>query len=515
MTRPIVFLLTLILLTSCVTKKVGRELLSIEEAKKLSDDQKYMKLHARNGHVFIFKQWQFDDELKIVKGNAKHLGVNRQVLQNSQTFGNYYEISYDDVVIVETNYLGGKNPGVALLGVATAVTSALAVYCIINPKACFGSCPTYYITKGDSTYLRAEGFSSSISKRLERRDLDKLHDAEIGTGSFKLLVKNEALETHMIRQLKLQVAEAREGKVYTTADNRFFSLDGIRTPLTAIAPEGNILDRINQLDSLERFSLADESHLLEKEDVYLEFDSRGLENPGLIIDSRQSLMTTFLFYQTLAYSGHAASYMYTKMETSGDRVFNKINKLYELLGGIEAYVLKDNKWEKAGVVDEQGPIASDSHLLLLPKHGEDLMKVKLVMTKGLWRINQVQLGNVMGEIKPVEVTPVLVTRGGLPDELALEQLNDDSTYLVTYPGDEYEVTYDLSTFSQSSSLFIDSRGYYIEWMREEWLAEQDLSKIRRMFLFPRQALSRLTPAYKSMEPEMEEIFWNSRYVKME
>ncbi len=63
--------------------------------------------------------------------------------------------------------------------------------------------------------------------------------------------------------------------------------------------------------------------------------------------------------------------------------------------------------------------------------------------------------------------------------------------------------------------FLDSKGYYLEWMRDEWLAEQDLNKARFMFAFPGLFMRKAAKPFKKTESEMEDLFWKSRYVKNE
>ena len=48
-------------------------------------------------------------------------------------------------------------------------------------------------------------------------------------------------------------------------------------------------------------------------------------------------------------------------------------------------------------------------------------------------------------------------------------------------------------------------------MRKEWLAEEDPVRAMMMFADPEGTLRRLAPQFKQVEPELEEMFWNSRY----
>ena len=59
--------------------------------------------------------------------------------------------------------------------------------------------------------------------------------------------------------------------------------------------------------------------------------------------------------------------------------------------------------------------------------------------------------------------------------------------------------------------FINSRGYYLEWIRDEWISEEDPQKIKEFLISPNKMLKDLAPTYKRIESSMEESFWNSKY----
>ncbi len=59
----------------------------------------------------------------------------------------------------------------------SGISLAVTAYCIANPKACFGSCPTFYLEDEggrEPERPQAEGFSESIARVLEARDIDAL-----------------------------------------------------------------------------------------------------------------------------------------------------------------------------------------------------------------------------------------------------------------------------------------------------------------------------------------------------
>ncbi|HSD28956.1 MAG TPA: hypothetical protein VLL75_16780, partial [Vicinamibacteria bacterium] len=60
-------------------------------------------------------------------------------------------------------------------------------------------------------------------------------------------------------------------------------------------------------------------------------------------------------------------------------------------------------------------------------------------------------------------------------------------------------------------IFLESEGFYYEWMRSEWLAEEDPGMAALALADPAEALRRLAPAYKAEEPHLERAFWASRF----
>src|SRR5207248_10750722 len=85
------------------------------------------------------------------------------------------------------------------------------------------------------------------------------------------------------------------------------------------------------------------------------------------------------------------------------------------------------------------------------------------------------------------------------------------TPLVTFPGDEVVFRYRLPEPAASQELFLRTRGYYLEWLRREWLAEESALRAAAFFLDPEGAARRLAPRFKEEEDRIEKLFWSSRY----
>ena len=83
--------------------------------------------------------------------------------------------------------------------------------------------------------------------------------------------------------------------------------------------------------------------------------------------------------------------------------------------------------------------------------------------------------------------------------------------MITTPGDEYRLVFRLPEPASEQELFLESEGYYYEWMRGEWLAEENPAMLAMAMLRPDEALRRLAGPFKEREGRMERVFWASRY----
>jgi hypothetical protein len=170
-------------------------------------------------------------------------------------------------------------------------------------------------------------------------------------------------------------------------------------------------------------------------------------------------------------------------------------------------------WRAVDQVNEYGPLATDYHLVPLGRLASRAAKIRLIMTKGNCRIDYVGLAVLSRSVSATRLHPRRVLKDGLRDDEALALLCDSSRALTTLPGDTYTLKYRMPDVSGDYELFLESRGYYLEWIRKEWIEEENSFLLAQMFLDPQAALKRLAPEYKQVEAQMENCFWRSRYAR--
>jgi len=496
-------------------KKVDREVAtpaSFEELhegdiEQLRESSPFLKVHMQNGNTYVLQDWSLDAQWQNVAGHGTLYNANRDSLQKGQ-----FQVGLDSVAILETNTLKTSGTVVALT-VFTGITAAITIYCITNPKACFGSCPTFYVSDGDSVRLEAEGFSSSIAPSLEATDVDALFRSSAAGKELDIEMRNEALETHVVRRVDLlAVPRAHGRRVFAGLDGRFWECASILPPVSANAPEGSCLDLLLDADDRERYSKADSTYLGAKEIIELQFEDIPRQSCGLVIGCRQTLLSTYLLYQTYAYMGNNAGYWLAEIERKN--VKQHQNSIQKAMGGVEVMIQDSiGDWKTVNQVSEYGPLATDYHLVPLGQLAGRAARIRLIMTKGNWRIDYVGLAVLSRSVNAIRLHPRRVLKDGLRDDEALALLCDSSRALTTLPGDTYTLKYRMPDVSGDYELFLESRGYYLEWIRKEWIEEENPFLLAQMFLDPQTALRRLAPEYKRVEDEMENCFWRSRYAR--
>ncbi len=495
-------------------RSVFRDINSFNRSRSPSLDEPYFKAHLKSGGLCIYTDtlWDYNPETDIISGNARLYDTRRNLLRTG-----VIKIKSDTVVLFESN---GKldnrrwHNRVVARNIITTVDGVIGVLCISIPKACWGSCPTFYT--GDGNYVfnaDAEGFSEAILPSMEYRDIDALYNFHPEGPEFSIRMKNEALETHVVRNVSILAVERDPSlKVFQGIDDQFYLTDPsfLQNPVYAEAREGDITRELAAADLDERFSPADPKNMKSRESITLKFRRGNLTDAGLVLNFRQSLMTTYLIYNVMGYMGNTVSDVMAELENN-NQVLRNHNLIDDELGGIDVYLLEKGGYRQCGVFNETGPIASNQQLLPLGRlPDDDEITVKLVLNRGLWRIDYAALLPVLGITGATELKPGRLQYRHEDHAELLEQLNDEDGQLVSLPGDEYDMFFRLPGEGMDYDLFLSSKGYYLEWMRESWLKDKNLLKLNALLENPDKFFRREAGKYSRYETEIEKIFWSSR-----
>jgi hypothetical protein len=472
--------------------------------------QPFLKIHMKNGYVAILQdRWIIDTLGRTIAGRGSLFDTNRSVIKVGELV-----IDEDDIAIAETNDKLSESSPIPLI-LLTIATVALSAYCLSNPKACFGSCPTFYTDDNtDFHYSMGEGFSNAIAPALAYGDIDALNNGHLTSHDYTLIMKNEALETHCVDDVHLLVHPRKPGqRIFHTPQDKFYLSD---TTFTLLRAEHEGLE-INELlcaqDMTEWFSLADSHNLSSKEEILLEFDlDQTVENAALLIGFRQTLMTTYFIYSAMGYMGDLVGDYFAEIETN-PRIMKSIDEgITAELGKIEVYMRnsKQEAWEHQGGLNETGPIALNHQMIPLKHPVKPGMQCRLVLNKGLWRIDYTNLVSLGSEVNPAVIRPYALARNGQQEPEAQHSLETPGEYLISMPADSYSFKFRFPDPCADYEIFLYSKGYYLEWMRAQWLKDKNVIKLHQMLHRPKEYLRAEAAAYKEYEHTMEHTFWNSR-----
>lgn len=474
-----------------------------------SNKKDFLKAHLQNGDVYIFDdQWQVDTAKLNIIGNGTLYNLKRESVKSG-----LLTVPVSDIVLYETNKIPTRGRDAILVPrlMIGAGSIAMTVYCQKNPKACFGSCPTFYLEESPSVFSsNAEAFSNAVLPSFEKRDIDALQNGCLEDCQVKLTMKNEALETHCIREAVLLGIPRDAGEnVFHSPKKGFYKTGEMIAPDCVWHEAGSMITEFQDADEIEWFSLVDEQDLNTKEEIFLEFDSKGKKDLGLAIRFRQTLMTTYLFYSSLDYMGAEYGEILSKIERDKD-LKKRTDLLNEILGGIEIFSWSERKkdWIFEGQMLEIGPIAHNLQLMPLLKN-PTTSKIKLRLNKGLWRIDMAALVPNLEKVEPIRMKADFVRFHGENRPDLCDSLTDSEAQLISMPGEVYELYYQLPE-ERDYALFLDAKGYYLEWMRDEWLKASNPKKLFQLLVSPAKYLKGETAAYKEYEKTMEAAFWNSK-----
>jgi len=391
----------IIILCNCTGyNTVNRQVTPADLYQTLDSRSPFLKVHIQNGQVYVLSEWSVDSEARLVKGRGVLLSVNRDTL-NSDNF----IIAIDSVAIFETNIVEESSAATALT-IITGISVAVTIACLSNPKACFGSCPTFYVSDGDHLLLQAEGFSSSIAPSLEATDIDALYFAKPTGRNFTIEMRNEALETHVVRNADIiALPKSDNERVLKDVNGKFWNSKYLLPPNNCKGSEGDCLLLIKSFDGNERFSLADSNNLSKWEILEIEFNNIPEGPSGLVIGARQTLLSTFLLYQALSFMGSSVGKWFTMIEKFKNNP--STSQIGNILGRIEVFYQDENSnWQYIGEAGEYGPLATDVYLIPLPLSiSTDTIKLRLQLTKGNWRIDYLSLAKLERTISPLRIKP--------------------------------------------------------------------------------------------------------------
>ena len=439
-----------------------------------------VRIHTVNGSVYLAKDG-FTIKNDTISCSAQEYSLMRSAGEQS-----WWQIPADSIAgveyfAVETTSL--RELGNALLGTTLTVYSLAGAIVVL--KAIFGSCPTFYTFEEEEPVLEAEGFSYSIGKYFEAGDLDRLHVSQPSSGVLRLAIRNEALETHYINQVEIRYLDHPEGtEAYPGVESGSMHVLKSKPPLSAVSMSGaNVLHPILAKDAAsyesEEGSAMDFLPQEKRDYIDCEFENpSGSSMMTLVLRGRNTLQNTVLLYDVMMRNQGPLVMEWIRKINENPLYSWRLYRWYKEHSGIQVLVEQDGEFEPVERIPDTGPIAWKETAVQVPVDPESKkVRIRLAFLPESWAIDWV--GYDDQEYDVVErkgISPVAATNNREMDNHSIVRRlgKDDDEYLLTYPGTEVDLSFEIPARTEDKrTFFVWSKGYYIEWVRGEWLKARD------------------------------------------
>lgn len=422
---------------------------------------------------------------------------------------------YDRVVT------GGRGFASFFLGLTGGALTTASLYCMANPKACFGSCPTVYTRDGDAWEFKAELFSYSISRLLESGDLDRIGAHECPGSPFMLRVANEALETHHINVMHLLAVRHPAGTLALPAtDGSIVAVGDVREPLSAVNSTGeDVLRDIRFWDDASYRSDSIQVRQVKsgRTSDWVELRVRppdGSDSVIMVLRLRNTLLSTLLFYEIVLGSQGVRALDWTGRMNTDPLYAGQFRRIYSEFSGMKIKVRREGQWMTMGSVPDVGPVGWKPIAVKVPVEEEGDLRLRLEFFPDNVMIDYVgfAVGDDHRVLVPEEFLPTTIRdeTGALRPDLASILARDDDRYVTTEPQNAYRFEYDVPPPGKDEmTLFVRSKGYYTEWIRGTWItAEEGVERFDLQRID--QTMVRLADLWIRERIDMESLFFRNR-----
>lgn len=434
------------------------------------------KAHLKDGGVVLFP-----DGFRVSGGLLKGSGEKYDIMRKSST--PIWSVPLREVAALE-HYEKDLRPVLSTVTTVPAIIVGTAAAVAIS-VAVFGSCPTVYSEDEDNgRLLEAELFSHSISRRFEADDLDRLSEVHPRNGGYRLQVANEALETHYLNSLTLETVDHPAGsRAYPTPDGEIVVIEG-DTVFTARSSQGeDVTAALTARDNgAYRTDLVLTRALAQNiTEDWVELTVRmpaefRMERPVLTLRLRNTLMATVLFYDVMLKAQGVNALTWLGSDTLNSIYAWRISRWFDRRYSLRVEVWDGQRFVSAGNVSPTGPIAWHDVAVKLPPMQGPEARIRISFLPDNWMVDWASVGSGTAQSPAVSVIAAAGVDGlsiDRAEEVLAPLWEKDSSYLITSPGESHLFFFPAEVPAPGSvrTRFIRSRGFYIEWLREDWFKD--------------------------------------------
>jgi hypothetical protein len=237
----------------------------------------------------------------------------------------------------------------------------------------------------------------------------------------------------------------------------------------------------------------------------------GADSVAIVLRVRNSLLNTTLLYDVMLGEPGARALDWVAQDLKQVGPALAVAQWYQQRMGMNIAVSDGRTYRVVAHLRDTGPIAWKDGVIIVPVLTRDSVRVRLSFPKDNWRIDRVAVAGHFRRVTPAVVRLAEVRSGdGRSDTTAWASLRDaDARYLQTSPSQHFTAVFRPSDANATGlrTYFLASQGYYIEWMRGNWLRA---SHADRGFEPSDSALVRALARWRTSQDSLETLFAATR-----
>jgi hypothetical protein len=240
-------------------------------------------------------------------------------------------------------------------------------------------------------------------------------------------------------------------------------------------------------------------------------------NVKLVLRLRNTLMNTILFYEVVLASQGIGALEWTERINTDQSYAAQFYAACLSYAGIAVKIYRNGRWVQQAWIGDAGPITWKNTAVEIPtdtnQEKELLLRLQFFPDNFMFDYIAFDVGASSEEILLVEeVLPIEIydNAGKVRNEILQLIQNDDDRFLVTNPGDSYHFFYNIASGAKmETTVFLQSKGYYSEWIRGEWLTTPP-SEYRFNLAEIDKTIFRLRQSWLENRTLMEREFFKTR-----
>ena len=207
---------------------------------------------------------------------------------------------------------------------------------------------------------------------------------------------------------------------------------------------------------------------------------RGAATMAVAIRMKNSLENTTLLYDVMMRNQGLNALEWSEDVNESLWYAWKLGQWYKEFSGLQVLIDEHGAFVERGRFSDTGPIAWRQSAVIVPVDDQgDSVKLRLSFLPDNYLIDWIGFGFEGNRTLSMETAPcvaAIANSATIPGDLCDAVEHDDDRYGVMYPGESIDLTYAVPAEEPAGALvrtyFIRSKGYYVEWVRPEWVRER-------------------------------------------